>query len=286
MSEHAGRVAVVTGSTGGLGGHVARHLAETGWDLILLDRNPDKQTRVLKALETRFPGRSVVGKQVDLLDLETVHAVVEDITTSTPALGALWNIAGLLTDRRISSTQDLEGHFALNTVAPYALMRGLRPCLARAAAEGPASFIVNFTTGNVSRVAQLDVASLSDPPEIGGLMGAYTTSKAALQAAGCALADELKADGILIHAVDPGATKTDMTDGNPGMPFLVRLLRPLLFRPADRQAAKLMRAVEAAVARGDTDRVLSEGKDVPHPAAVRDQAVQQQLRALLDRILE
>ncbi|MFN3199550.1 MAG: SDR family NAD(P)-dependent oxidoreductase [Bradymonadia bacterium] len=275
------RTAVVTGSTGGLGGEVVRGLAQDGWDLILLDRTPAKQEKILEGLKAAYPDQHFEGQRIDLMDLPTVHKAIEAVKATTKSINALWNISGLLTDARRDSAQGIEGHFAVNTVAPYALIRGLQPLLAEGAKAAPA-YIANFTTGGVNNVKSLDVGALTDPPEVGGLFGAYSISKAALQMVGVALADTLKSQGILTYAVDPGATKTSMTDGNAAMPWFIRLLRPLLFQPVEKQAAKLMSAVKDAAAQQETGLFISGGKRKKHPPLMFDEAAQRELLSLLD----
>jgi len=80
---------------------------------------------------------------------------------------------------------------AVNLVAPIAIVRGLRPWLAR-------------STGLVVNVSS-DAARGGYPG-----WGVYGASKAALDLASSTLASELRGDGISVVAVDPGDMRTDM----------------------------------------------------------------------------
>ena len=79
-------------------------------------------------------------------------------------------------------TLGVEGHFALNTLAPYMLIQGLRPQLSAGASDGNQSVIINFSSSAINAVKEIDVTQLRNPDKIGGLMDAYAKSKQAVTA--------------------------------------------------------------------------------------------------------
>ncbi|SMF83389.1 SDR family NAD(P)-dependent oxidoreductase [Pseudobacteriovorax antillogorgiicola] len=278
--------ALLTGSTGGLGREIAKILARDGWDLILLNRGREQAGEQLESLRAEFPKRMFENFFTNLMDLKDIQKVAREIGEAHHQITALYNIAGLLTDKRIESPQGIEGHFVLNAVAPYMLIQALRPKLKNAAGTETAAFVVNFSSSAVNNVKTLDATKLVNPDTIGGLMDAYAKTKAVLNLMSCFLKDELVADGIYIYSVDPGATKTQMTSKNRGMPWLVRLLVPLLFGDAEKQAGKLVAGVHRALEEKETGLFISSGKVKNHPSFVHDRGVQEEVRKVLDSLIE
>ncbi|MEM1062495.1 MAG: SDR family NAD(P)-dependent oxidoreductase, partial [Planctomycetota bacterium] len=176
------RIALITGTTGGLGGEIASRLAAAGYGIATLNRSREKAEAQAEALRRAHPGQDVYPFVADLADTADVARVIDEIASACPRLDAIYNVSGVLTDRRVVGPQGLESHFAVNTLAPYLLIRGLRPSLAAAASAGGPAVVVNFSSEVVTGVKAFDVASLPDPPEIGGLFGAYAKTKLAVNA--------------------------------------------------------------------------------------------------------
>ncbi|MEL6370760.1 MAG: SDR family NAD(P)-dependent oxidoreductase [Pseudomonadota bacterium] len=280
------KTALLTGSTGGLGREVSQILAKDGWDLILVNRDKEQADQQIASLTELFPDQKFDGYTANLMDIEDVLKTAERIAVAHPKITALYNIAGLLTDKRILSPQNIEGHFALNALAPYLLVRALRPQLKAAGTPSSPSFIVNFSTSAVNSVKTLDLSKLVQPDTIGGLMDAYAKSKSVLNIMACFLKDELLADNIYIYSLDPGPTKTQMTNSNQGMPWFVRPLVPLLFGDAAKQAQKLVERVDAAVKSKQTAVFISNGKIKPNPPLANDTEIQTGVRTLMDNLIE
>ena len=280
--------ALLTGSTGGLGGHIASLLAASGWDLVLLNRNQELAERQLGSLRTNFPDQSFDSRRVDLMDLDDIRRCSEEVAESHPQINALYNVAGLLTDRRITSPQGIEGHFALNSVAPNMLTQFLRPQLAAAAAaeQKRPSLVANFSSEVVNGMKSLGVNKLVNPDSIGGLNDTYAKTKAVLNVVACFMKDELSKERTLIYAVDPGPTKTQMTSGNQAMPVLVRLLAPIVFGSPAKQAGKLVDKIESEVRLQNTGTFISNGKVKENPPVAFDKQIQADLRHLMNRLIE
>lgn len=279
------RTALLTGSTGGLGYKIVQLLAENGWNLILLNRDPKQAAKQLEGLTASFPNQSFDSFIADMLDLEELADAAESIASAHPNITALFNIAGLLTDQRIVSAQGIEGHFAVNAVAPYFLLASLGQQLRAKATQEAPSFIVNFSTSAVNSVKSLDVDKLVNPEKIGGLLDAYAKTKSVLNVMTEFLKAELYSDHVYIYAVDPGPTKTQMTNGNGGMPWFVRLLVPIVFGDADKQSMKLMSALDTAISSHQTGVFISDGKVKENPAIAKDLEVQSEVRRLLEQLI-
>jgi len=276
------KTAILTGSTGGIGLEIARILAEQGWDLGLVNRSQEKTNFQLEDLRKSYPNQEFVGFSANLMDVLDIKRVAAEIGSRYAEVSALYNIAGLLTEKRVMSPQNIEGHFALNTLAPYYLTQLLRKELSAGVTTDRYSVVVNFSSSATNGVKELDVATLTNPESIGGLMGAYAKSKAALTAVSVSMKEELLDDGILIETVDPGPTKTSMTSSSDGMPWFLLLLRPLIFKSAKFQAQRLVDAVETVVSDGKSGLFISEGKRKAHPSIALNKHIQTEIKLLLD----
>jgi len=278
------KIAVLTGSTGGIGTELAKLLAQAGWNLALINRSKEKSDAQLAQLRGLFPEQRFDRWIADLMDTDQIKDVVGKIVSTYPQIDALFNVSGLLTDRRIMSPQVVEGHFALNTLAPYLLIQGLRPQLTAGALDSNRSMIVNFSSSAINSVKEIDVAQLRNPDKIIGLFDAYAKSKLAVTAVTCFLKDDLMKENILIYSVDPGATKSSMTQESTGMPFLLRLVSPLLFKAPDRQAMKIIQSLKVAVTDGESGLFISNGRRKLNPSLALNRKFQTDLQALLQEL--
>ncbi|MEO0964308.1 MAG: SDR family NAD(P)-dependent oxidoreductase [Planctomycetota bacterium] len=282
----ANRTVVVIGSTGGIGAEIAKLLANEGWHLALVNRSQEKTERQISELREAHPRSTFRAYTADMMDLSQIARVTEQIRSECTGIAGLYLVAGLLTNKRLTSEQGVEGHFAVNTLAPYLFTQKLRATLSAASSAEHKSFVVNFSSSAIGGVRSLDVDDLANPSEIGGLFGAYAKTKLAITVATRFLEAELADEGVLIHAVDPGATKTSMTGSGDGMPWFIRLLQPVLFKAADAQARKLVSAIDRAVTDGQSGLYIVEGKVKTPPRLVSDQTTQAKLRTLLERYVE
>ena len=260
------KTAVLTGSTGGIGLEIARILAKQGWSLVLVNRSQEKTDFQLEELQKSHPSQEFTGFIANLMDTSDINRVAAEIRSKYTEISALYNIAGLLTDKRVMSPQNIEGHFALNTLAPYVLTQSIATSHSLQAQRSiRQSVVVNFSSSAINAVKELDVGALMNPESVGGLMGAYATSKTALTAVSVLMKEELLQEGIFIQVVDPGPTKTSMTGSSDGMPWYLLLLRPFLFKPAKFQAQRLINAIESAVSEGKAGLFISDGQQKPYP---------------------
>ena len=274
--------ALVAGSTGGIGGEIARILCERGWSLVLLNRNEGKGIEQAQLLTNQYPDVDVVPVQADFMDLDTVRAACASLAEEDLKLDALLSISGLLTATKTMSRQGFESHYAVNTLATYDLIRHSIPLLTRDQNEPPA-VVLTMSSSTLHRVRNLDLDILANPDKIGGLAGAYARSKLALTVMGAAWADELKAQNILIRSVDPGPTMTPMIERGDGIPFIIKLLSPLLFKDASQQAEKALNPLSPDAFGGRTGTFFAEGQEKNPPKPVMDRDLQSRLMKKLEQ---
>ena len=192
-------VAVVTGANRGIGYEVCRQLAEHGYAVVLGSRDAGRGAAAAASLSGE--GRSVTAVQLDVADASSVRRAATEIA----ALGrcdALVNNAAIDYDTdQLASAADLARvarTFETNVLGAWRTTLALLDLLRRS----PHPRIVNVSS---------EAGSLAGM--VGGGAPGYRVSKAALNALTRMLAAELAADGVLVNAVCPGWTATDMGGG-------------------------------------------------------------------------
>jgi NAD(P)-dependent dehydrogenase (short-subunit alcohol dehydrogenase family) len=193
-----GPVAVVTGGNRGIGYEICRQLAGHGYQVVLGARDPQKGE--LAAAEL-----GVHACQLDVADDDSVRAAASWIAERIGRCDALVNNAAVLYDTwaraRSADLNEVREALETNLLGAWRTTLAFLPMLGRSAHPR----IVNVSSEGGS------LASMS------GGTPAYSTSKAALNALTRVLAAELRADRILVNAVCPGWTATEM-GGRGGRP--------------------------------------------------------------------
>ncbi len=203
-TESGQRVALVTGGNRGIGLAVCRQLARQGFRTLLGSRDGERGARAAHALAEE--GLAVEALTLDVADEASVRAAAERVSADPGRLDVLVNNAGIFLDRRASDgasvlnvdCQRLRDTLEVNTYGALRVTQALLALLRRA----PHARIVNVSSG----MGQL--------AEMGGGWPAYRLSKTALNALTRMLADELRADGVLVNSICPGWVRTDMGGGD------------------------------------------------------------------------
>ncbi|MEU5056095.1 MULTISPECIES: SDR family NAD(P)-dependent oxidoreductase [unclassified Streptomyces] len=193
------RITLITGATQGLGRGIALDLATRGDTLLLHGRDTGRLEAVAADVRRAAPDATVRTYLADLSDLDQVRAMADRIRDVEPRLDVLVNnavaSAGAEPLRRELSAQGHELRFAVNHLAPYALIRGLLPLLR---ASAPAR-VVNVASMGQERIDFDDVMLERDYE---GLR-AYCRSKLALIMATFELGAELDGTGVTVNALHP-----------------------------------------------------------------------------------
>lgn len=227
---------LIAGSTSAIGTALAHRLAANGFDLVLLNRDSGKTRSQADNLRAAFPQIRIDQAMADFADMGPLQSAVADIASRHPAIDLAFYNAGVLLPAASYTRDGIEQHFAINTLAPFALMHWLRPVLA---AAGTARFVVSGS-GARQMARKLDVAALPRPKTFRKMSGPYAQSKQAIAAVAHALTPDFLADGISLHTVDLPPTRTAMAASD-GMPGLLRLFR-FLFASPDASAQRLLSA--------------------------------------------
>ncbi|OBH07009.1 oxidoreductase [Mycobacterium sp. E2699] len=120
LPSFAGRTAIVTGASGGLGEVTARELARVGAHVVLAVRNTDKG----RAAAARMTG-DVEVRRLDLQDLTSVRRFADD----TGEVDVLVNNAGIMATKHAVTADGFEGQIGTNHLGHFALTNLLLPKL-------------------------------------------------------------------------------------------------------------------------------------------------------------
>jgi 3-oxoacyl-[acyl-carrier protein] reductase len=194
----AGRVALVTGASGGIGAAISRRLAAAGAHVALAYARDASAADEL-ARELRAAGTRTITAGADLADPEATEQLVDDVEREFGPVDVLVANAGTGQRReRIEDVSDADwnGHIAVNLTAPFVLSRRVAGGMA---ARGYGRILF------VSSVAAFT----------GGVVGPhYAASKAGLHGLTHWLASRLAGDGVTVNAVAPALIeRTGMLPG-------------------------------------------------------------------------
>ena len=189
----SGKVAVITGATGGLGACIAAKLIEEGCDLRLISSQLGKVETFARRLKAQYPERSIEHYSADFRNLVAVQELIQLLGSKVDAT-ILINCAGVFPIKDISNSTvaDYDHCFDVNVRAPF--------LLSQAIAE-------NMKKIGWGRIVNLGSSSSYNGSKDPGL---YCASKHALLGLSRSLHQELKEFNIRVFCVSPGSIQTDM----------------------------------------------------------------------------
>ncbi len=124
-----GKTVVITGPTSGLGEQVARQLALTGANLVLVARNEEKCARVIAEITPLCTGNTPVFVRAEMGDLESVRSACAAIQQQFTHIDVLIHNAGALLNTRQESPQGIEQTIASHVVGPFLMTTLLLPLM-------------------------------------------------------------------------------------------------------------------------------------------------------------
>ena len=196
MSELAGKRALVTGASRGIGAAIALALAEKGADVaITYERSADKANEVVRAIQAI--GRRGFAIQADSADAAAVKASVQDATNQLGGLDILVNNAGIARGGPVADMglSDIDALLNVNVRSVVLASQAAIPHL------GKGGRIISIGSTLALRVPFPGVT-------------VYSMTKSALISFTSGLARELGPLGITVNLVHPGSTDTDMNPAN------------------------------------------------------------------------
>ncbi|WP_281849495.1 SDR family oxidoreductase [Dyella sp. GSA-30] len=246
MPSQQGKLAIVTGATGGLGYETALALAQQGAEVILAARNADKGRDALASIRAAVPNANLHFARVDLASLASVADFSASLLEQGRPIDLLVNNAGVMAlPKRQETVDGFEMQLGVNYLSHYALTGRLLPLLRKA----PAPRVVNLSSlMHRSGKIYLDDLQLQrgyTPTR------AYGQSKLAMLMFALELQRRSDAQGwhLLSNAAHPGYARTELIPNGPGTDsFLSRfsmLLQPFMSQSAADGAWPTLQAATA-----------------------------------------
>lgn len=192
MTQLAGKRALVTGASRGIGRAIAQALADAGADVaITYQHNADKAQEVVRAIEQT--GRRAVAIQADSADPQAVQRSVAYAVEALGGLDILVNNAGIARYESVAdvSLATLDELLNVNVRSVVLATQAALPHL------GQGGRIINIGSGLAEQVPFPGVTI-------------YSMTKSALIAFTKGLARDVGPQGITVNLVNPGSTDTDM----------------------------------------------------------------------------
>ena len=194
----AGRVALVTGGSRGIGRSIAEALASKGAAVGIMFHEREAPAREFEAAVRTRGGRSWAG-QCDIADQASVTAFFEQAAAALGPADILVNNAGIVRDAHIMFLDSARWQEVLrvNLDAAYHCVRAV---------------VRGMLLRRWGRI--INVSSPSARMPLAG-QASYAASKAGLEGLTRALSRDLASKGVLVNAVAPGLIETEMLDTMP-----------------------------------------------------------------------
>ena len=190
---------MVSGASRGIGRATAVTLAAEGASVLLLGRGEQSLAQV--ARECDDAGGRPETLAIDIAEPDAGARVLGECLERFGRIDALVNNAGISSVRSLEQLTDADWqeHWDLNVMAPIRLMRAASPAMAR---QGWGR-IVNVSSSSGKRPGRRNMA--------------YSVTKAAELSLSRAFADRWASENVLVNAVTPGATASELWVGEGGL---------------------------------------------------------------------
>lgn len=188
MFDLTGKVALITGATGGIGGAIAKKMKEAGATVVVSGRN-------LAKLETEFDD-SYIKIPADLAEDGAAVELIMNTIEQAGKIDVLINNAGITKDTLLMRMTDEQFDDVINT--------NLRSCfkMCRAAIMP----MIKQRFGRIINMASI-IGTIGGPGQAN-----YAASKGGMIAMTKSIAAEVASRGITANCIAPGFIKTPMTD--------------------------------------------------------------------------
>ena len=210
-------LALITGTTHGIGRVTGRELARAGYPVLMLCRNLKLGRQVRDEIVRQVPGSCVAVVRCNLASFASIRNCAAAVRRDFGPITLLINNAGMVSMRRRLSIDGFELCFATNHLGPFLLTRLL---LDRMDSVGR---IINVSS-RVHFRAQLDLKSIDARHVLYNPAAAYAQSKLANAMFSFALARRLRSTDITVNCLHPGVVATNL------LPPWLRLIKPLISR--------------------------------------------------------
>jgi NAD(P)-dependent dehydrogenase (short-subunit alcohol dehydrogenase family) len=214
------RIAVITGTTHGIGRVTSRELARAGRTVVMLCRDVPAAHTVRDEILRQLPQAAIHIVHCDLASLRSVRECAATVRRDYTPIGLLINNAGMVSVRHRMSVDGFELTFATNHLGPFLLTALLLDSLA------PDARIVNVAS-RIHFRGRFEPETITNPQARYASRAAYAQSKLANVLHTFALARRLSGSRICVNCLHPGVVATNL------LPRWLRLIKPLLSQVID-----------------------------------------------------
>ena len=205
IPDQSGKIAVVTGSSSGIGYEAARVLANKGAKVIIAVRNPEKGKNAINKIKEQNENADVKVMQVDFSDLDSVKTFVKEYTSNFDKLDILINNAGVMIPPYSKTKDGFELQMGTNHLGHFSLTMQLLDLIIKT----PHSRIVNVSSG-AHRYGNIDFEDLTWEKRKYKPWRAYGDSKIANLYFTFELQKKLENSDVTVTAAHPGWTATEL----------------------------------------------------------------------------
>lgn len=250
IPQRDGGLAVITGSTEGIGYEDALALSSAGWNVIMMGRNAQKGADAIAKIRQINSKAKVSFEKIDLADLHSIKDFASKMIAKGDAINLLINNAGVMTPpKRLETKDGFELQFGTNHIGHFALTAQLLPLLRKT----PNARVVTLSSV-AARAGKINFEDLQ-----------YKNSYVPMQAYGQAklanllFALELQRQsdkhgwGITSIASHPGVSRTNLLITGAGRwsaAGIARRFLPFLFQPQAQGALPTLYAATSPEAKG------------------------------------
>jgi NAD(P)-dependent dehydrogenase (short-subunit alcohol dehydrogenase family) len=198
LFDIAGRTALVTGGSRGIGEMIAAGFLAKGAKVYISSRKADVCDATAKRLSETYGG-TCISLPADLSQLAGIESLAQRLAERETKLDILVNNAGAAWGAPIETFPESGWDKVMDTNVKgvFFLTQKVLPLLRKAAAEGPPARVINIGSVDGLKTAAFDTFS-------------YGASKAAVHHLGRFLAAHLTKERILVNAIAPGPFPTWM----------------------------------------------------------------------------
>jgi NAD(P)-dependent dehydrogenase (short-subunit alcohol dehydrogenase family) len=260
------KIYMVTGVTSGLGKAIAYELAKTGETVILVGRDPDRASQVVKEISSATQNPNLDMQLCDLSNLASVRNLATVVNSRYNHLDVLINNAGVYKRTRQTTLDGYETMFATNHLGPFLLTYLL---MDRLLASGSAR-IINVTAPSTT---ELNFDDLQGEKKFTSL-NAFGATKTANLLFTYELARRLANTGVTVNAIHPGLVKSGIMK-EAFAPL--RILSQLFSSSPTHAALEIVRVATSPEFETTTGKFLHNGQEVESSAYALDPAIQRRL---------
>ncbi|MGW9134529.1 MULTISPECIES: SDR family oxidoreductase [unclassified Streptomyces] len=194
----AGRVAVVSGASSGMGAATAERLAELGATVVVLARRKDKLDNVVKNIESS--GGTALALAVDVTDRAAVQTAADQVADRFGKADLVFNNAGvqLISGIEELKVDDWQRQIDLNITGLMNVIAAFLPHLTTSAEQGKSADLIN--TSSIAATRILEKFSI------------YSGTKAYISHLTRLLRVELGPKMVRVATIEPGMVDTELPD--------------------------------------------------------------------------